>query len=189
MMPVPVVSVLDGSYESHIRLAADKLRAGGVVVLPTETVYGAAAALNHSEALKRLRQGDDGVASQPPHAFIPHLARPMDAAQFLGELSEFEQRCLRKLWPGPVALIFDVPAERRKAVAEAFKLNESDLYTGDSITLRCPDHPVAGDVIALAGSPGGAVKAGANLAADGVGLGGGVEGEGGLMLVARAPRP
>src|SRR5258706_118005 len=164
-MPVSVVSILEGSYDAHIRLAAEKLRDGGMVVLPTETVYGAAAALNRPEALKRLRQlsevGASGQSSQPPRAFIPHLARPMDATQFLGELSEFGQRCIRKLWPGPVALIFDVPAERRRAVAASLNLPESDLYTGDTITLRCPHHPVAGDVIAAAGSAVAGVAAGA----------------------------
>lgn len=187
-MPVQVVSVLDGSYEAHIRLAADKLRAGGVVVLPTETVYGAGASLNQADGLRRLRQVNAGGISQPPHALIPHLAHRKDAAQFLGELSEFGQRCLRKLWPGPVALIFDVPAERRKAVAESFKLNEAELYTGDSITLRCPDHPVAADVIALAGSPVAAVKAGANVSADGRDLARDLEGKVDLILDAGAPR-
>src|SRR5258706_8202166 len=191
-MPVSVVSILEGSYDAHIRLAAEKLRDGGMVVLPTETVYGAAAALNRPEALKRLRQlsevGASGQSSQPPRAFIPHLARPMDATQFLGELGEFGQRCIRKLWPGPVALIFDVPAERRRAVAASLNLPESDLYTGDTITLRCPDHPVASDVIAATGSAVAAVKAGANLAADGRDLARELEGNVDLILDAGPPR-
>src|SRR5258706_3437550 len=189
MMPAPVVSVLEGSYDSHIRLAADKLREGGVVVLPTETVYGAAAALNRPEALRRLRQvTEPPQASQPPRAFIPHIARPMDAAQFLGVLSEFGQRCIRKLWPGPVALIFDVPTERRRDVAASLSLNESDLYTGDTITLRCPDHPVAADVIAHAGSAVAAVKASANLSADGLELARDLDGKVDLILDAGPPR-
>jgi protein-tyrosine phosphatase len=191
-MPAPVVSILEGSYDAHIRLAAEKLRDGGVVVLPTETVYGAAAALNRPAALKRLRQlsevGASGQSSQPPRAFIPHLARPLDATQFLGELSEFGRRCIRKLWPGPVALIFDVPAERRRAVAASLNLPESDLYTSDTITLRCPDHPVAGDVIAAAGSAVAAVKAGSNLAADGRDLARELEGKVDLILDAGPPR-
>jgi protein-tyrosine phosphatase len=191
MMPAPVVSVLEGSYESHIRLAADKLREGGVVVLPTETVYGAAAALNRPLALRRLRQVIEPAgasSSQSPNAFVPHIARPMDAAQFLGPLTEFGQRCIRKLWPGPVALIFDVPAERRRDVAASLDLNESDLYTGDTITLRCPDHPVAGDVIEAAGSAVAAVKAGANTSADGADLARELDGKVDLILDAGPPR-
>src|SRR4051812_41643189 len=141
-MPVPAVSIFEGAYEDHIHLAAEKLRQGGLVVLPTETVYGAAAALNRPEALQRLRNLRPGGGNGEASAFIPHLAEPMDAEAFLGEISEFGRRCIRKLWPGPVALVFDVPAERRKAVAESFKLPEGDLYSGELITLRCPDHPV-----------------------------------------------
>src|SRR3954453_5084117 len=161
-MPAPVVSIFEGAYESHIHLAAEKLRQGGLVVLPTETVYGAAAALNRPETLQRLRQLRPGGGMGEPHAFIPHLAKPMDAVAFLGEVSEFGMRCIRKLWPGPVALVFDVPAERRKAVAASFKVSEADLYDGDLITLRCPDHPVFNDVVDFAGTPVAALRAGTN---------------------------
>ena len=47
----------------------------------------------------------------------------------------------RKLWPGPVALVFEVPEKHGAKVAAAWNLPESDLYDGDRITLRCPDHP------------------------------------------------
>ena len=187
-MPVPVVSIFEGVYESHIHLAAEKLRQGGVIVLPTETVYGAVAALNRSEALGRLRQLRPGGGMGEPHAFIPHLAKPMDAEMFLGQVGEFGARCIRKLWPGPVALVFDVPADRRKAVAASFKLSESDLYDGDSITLRCPDHPVFNDVVAAAGSPVAAVRAGTNEHADGHDIAGELEGKADLVLDAGGPR-
>src|SRR3954454_25014649 len=187
-MPVPVVSIFEGVYESHIHLAAEKLRQGGLVVLPTETVYGAVAALNRPEALQRLRELRPGGGMGEPHAFIPHLAKPMDAEMFLGDIGEFGARCIRKLWPGPVALVFEVPAERRKAVAESFKLTEADLYDGDSITLRCPDHPVFNDVVAAAGSPVAAVRAGTNEHADGHDVGVELEGKVDLVLDAGGPR-
>jgi protein-tyrosine phosphatase len=61
---------------------------------------------------------------------------------------------MRKLWPGPVGLVFDVPAERRAAAAAALNVNERDVYDADgTITLRCPDDLVAQEVIARAGGP------------------------------------
>jgi protein-tyrosine phosphatase len=111
----------------------------------------------------------------------------MDATAFLGEVGEFGRRCIRKLWPGPVALVFDVPAERRKAVAESFKLAESDLYDGETITLRCPDHPVFADVVA-AGSPVAALKAGTSEHADGQDVAGELDGKVDLVLDAGPPR-
>jgi L-threonylcarbamoyladenylate synthase len=187
-MSVELLTIGDGPYDAQTRAAAARLRDGGIVVLPTETVYGAAAALNHPAALERLRHLNS-PSGGPRHALIPHLAKPADAAQFLGELNEFAHRCTRKLWPGPVALIFDVPADRRKAVADSFGLSESDLYTDGTITLRCPDHPVAADVIAQVGVPVAAVKAaGADQAAGGKDLVAKLDGKVDLILDAGPPR-
>ncbi|HEX8911240.1 MAG TPA: Sua5/YciO/YrdC/YwlC family protein, partial [Humisphaera sp.] len=69
-------------------------------------------------------------------------------------LSDLADRMVRKLWPGPVGLVFDVPAGRRAEVAREHGLAESDLYdAAGTITLRCPDDLVAQDVIARAGGP------------------------------------
>jgi len=192
-MSVELLTIGDGPYDAQTRAAADRLRDGGIVLLPTETVYGAAAALNRPAALERLRQlnsaSGEVASGGRRHALIPHLAKPADAAQFLGELNEFAHRCTRKLWPGPVALIFDVPTDRRKAVADSFGLAESDLYTDGTITLRCPDHPVAADVIARVGVPVAAVKAaGADQAAGGKDLAAKLDGKVDLILDAGPPR-
>jgi protein-tyrosine phosphatase len=188
MMSAPVVSIFEGLYEDHIHLAAGQLRDGKVVVLPTETVYGAAAALNRPESLRRLRELTPSANAGERHAFIPHLARAEDAAQFLGELSELGNRCVRKLWPGPVALVFDVPADRRQAAAAALGLEEADLYDGGSITLRCPEHPVARDAIQLAGTPVAAVRAGGDQGADGQSIAAALEGRVDLVVDAGPPR-
>ena len=139
---VPIFEV--GDYEAHIARAAQTLGEGGIVVLPTETVYGAAGLITHPQGNARLRNLRNSSETKP---FTIHLADPKGAAAFLGPLNELGQRMIRKLWPGPVALIFDVPDERRAAVAAQMKLPESDLYEGAQITLRCPDHIVATDVI------------------------------------------
>jgi len=187
-MPAPVISIFDGSYDDHIHLAAGELRDGRVVVLPMETVYGAAAAINQPDALARLRQLKPASPNGEVHALVPHVANPHDAAEFLGPLTDFGQRCIRKLWPGPVSLIFNVPAERQKEVAAKLGLAVSELYTNDTITLRCPDHPVATDVIELAGGPIAAVKAGSDQTADGAAVAAELDGRVDLVLDAGPPR-
>src|SRR5436305_1461205 len=145
-MAAAVVHIFEsGGYESHVRRGADLLAGGGVVVLPTETVYGAAGLLNSETGRARLG-ALRGTGGKP---FTIHLARRDDARQYLGNLNEFAERFLRKLFPGPVGLVFDVPAERRREVASSLKVPEGDLYDGGTITLRCPDHIVATDVLSL----------------------------------------
>src|SRR4026209_113583 len=102
-----------GDYHDQVRRGADLLRRGGVVVLPTETVYGAAADITQSTGRERLRAMRSGGGGRP---FIVHLAHRSQASRYLGPVSDLAQRMMRKLWPGPLAIIFDVPEARRTEV-------------------------------------------------------------------------
>ena len=115
-MSVPIVSIFEsGDYRAHVSRAALLLREGGVVVLPTETVYGAAAVLGNDKAIARLKaiRGESGEGKP----FTIHLARREQAMRYVGEVGEVGTRLMKKLWPGPVALVFDVPADRRAKIA------------------------------------------------------------------------
>jgi L-threonylcarbamoyladenylate synthase len=120
-------------------LAEDLLNEGQVVVFPTETVYGAAARLDRPAAVERLRAIRGGAAA----AFTPHVASPARARQIIGQSQGLASRMMRKLWPGPVALTFDVADPDRQALVDLTGLSESELFIDGTITLRCPDHPIA----------------------------------------------
>lgn len=155
-MTAPVVPIYSTSdYDGVLRRAGELIAAGRLVVLPTETVYGAAGLLSHAEGRRRLRalRGDEPDEHDQP--FTVHLPRPEDASTYTAELSELGTRMVRKLWPGPVGLVFDVPPERQQAVARSLGVSPGDLYDteANTITLRCPDDAVARDVLARAGGP------------------------------------
>jgi protein-tyrosine phosphatase len=144
-MAVPILSIFGGGdYEKHIGQCAQVLKDGGIAVLPTETVYGAAGLLGREKARERLRELRGGNGHRP---FTIHLPDPNVAEQYLDEPSDYAQRLMRKLWPGPVSLTFDVSSGRRKETSAKLGIPESEIYSGSSITLRCPDHIVATDVI------------------------------------------
>jgi tRNA threonylcarbamoyl adenosine modification protein (Sua5/YciO/YrdC/YwlC family) len=150
-MPTAVASIFEvADYRAQIQDAARLLREGKLVVLPTETVYGAAGLLRNPEALSRLKglRGNDG--DKP---FTIHLAKCEDATKYLGPTSDLGKRMMTKLWPGPVAIQFDVPDERRKEVAKTLNVAESELYEDGTITLRCPDHLITSDVLAEVDGP------------------------------------
>jgi L-threonylcarbamoyladenylate synthase len=151
-MAVPILSIFSGGeYLAHVGQGAQVLRGGGLVVVPTETVYGAAGLLTHPEARSRLRALRSDNGARP---FTIHLAQPSDAHRYLDPVNEYRERLIKKLWPGPVGLIFDVSEKRRSAVAAELKLPEQEIYEGGgTITLRCPDHLVASDVIEQTGGP------------------------------------
>ena len=150
-MATPVVNIFEvGDYDAQIVRAREQLLGGGLVVLPTETVYGAAGVLTQESARKRLADLRGGTGGKP---FTIHLAHRDDAARYLGDVSEIGQRLMKKLWPGPVGLIFDVPEKRRNEVAKGFNLDPGQLYDDATITLRCPDHIVTIDVISAIDAP------------------------------------
>jgi protein-tyrosine phosphatase len=104
-----------------------------------------------------LREG-----KAPPKPFTIHLANRDAAAQYIAPANDFAKRLMRKLWPGPVGLIFSVPADRRAEVSATLGLPESDLYSDGTITLRCPDHMVTSDILAEVKGPVGLTIAGAS---------------------------
>src|SRR5439155_19458721 len=119
----------------QIDRAAAILREGGVVVMPTETVYGAAAILGNDKGIARLKSIRGSSDGKP---FTIHLARREQATRYIGEVGEVGTRLMKKLWPGPVALVFDVPPARRADVAKSVGVAASALCMDCSITIRCP---------------------------------------------------
>ncbi len=146
-----VISIFDvGDYEAQIARGAKILAGGGIVVLPTETVYGAAGVLSQQQGSARLRSLRGNSENKP---FTTHLSDPQEALKFIGPVSALGKRMMQKLWPGPVALVFDVPPARQLEVAATMGVAQADLYDGQKITLRCPDHLLATDVIGRAAAP------------------------------------
>ncbi len=145
-MPTQTVPIHDVSDPAPpgLRQGIEMLTEGRIVVLPTETVYGAAGVISHPRALERLKalRGEENE-----RAFTIHVGSPESAEPYLGEIGELARRMMRKLWPGPVALMFEAPEEVRQAVARRLNIAESDVYDQSTITLRCPDHPVASRVL------------------------------------------
>src|SRR5580704_10890291 len=139
-MQAQIVQIQGSSdYAQEIQRASELLTAGKLLVLPTETVYGVAGVLTNSDARAALSHLRGATATKP---ITLHIARPADAMEFLGPVNDFARRAMRKLWPGPIGLIFDVPEEARRQTAERLGLEQSDLYDDSTLTLRCPDDPV-----------------------------------------------
>jgi L-threonylcarbamoyladenylate synthase len=144
-MQAQILQILDATdYPQEIQRASELLAAGKLLVLPTETVYGVAGVLTNPEARAALSRLRGSTATKP---ITLHIARAEDAMEYLGAVNDFARRAMRKLWPGPIGLIFDVPEVARRQTAERLGLEESDLYDGSTLTIRCPDNPIFVDVV------------------------------------------
>ena len=122
--------ILDGSNPASIEQAAEAIAAGGLVGLPTETVYGLAADAANEAAVANIFAAK-GRPSE--HPLIVHVADAASASRFAAEIPEFAQKLMDAFWPGPLTLILP----RRLDIAAAAAGGQT------SVGLRCPSHPVA----------------------------------------------
>jgi L-threonylcarbamoyladenylate synthase len=124
------VLTLEQDAQATLDDCARRLSEGGLVALPTETVYGLGADASNDQAVAGIFAAKGRPADHP---LIVHVAEPADAIRFAGELPDMAQALMEAFWPGPLTLI--VP--RRPGVAQAAAGGH------DTIGLRCPAHPVA----------------------------------------------
>ena len=122
--------IIDGLNSASITQAADVIAAGGLVGLPTETVYGLAADAANEAAVTKIFTAK-GRPSE--HPLIVHVADAESASRFASDIPEFAQKLMNAFWPGPLTLILP----RRSEVAAAAAGGQN------SVGLRCPSHPVA----------------------------------------------
>lgn len=113
-----------------IALAAERLRAGGLVALPTETVYGLAARADSAEAVAAIYRAKGRPDFNPLIVHVPDLAAGEQIALF----DDRAQALAARFWPGALTLVLPLRPEARIAPAVTAGL--------DTIALRCPAHPV-----------------------------------------------
>jgi L-threonylcarbamoyladenylate synthase len=109
------------------REAVEALARGGLVVVPTDTVYGVAARPDLAEATARVF----AAKGRPRDLTLPVLAADAEAAGLAGALDERALRLARRFWPGPLTLV--VP---RTGMSMPWDLGEGR----DTVGLRVPDH-------------------------------------------------
>ena len=129
------------SDAAGIARAAEELRGGGLVALPTETVYGLAARADSAAAVAQIYRTKGRPDFNP---LIVHVAS-LDMAR---DLAEFDARALdlaARYWPGPLTLV--LPSKAGAPIAAAVT---AGLPT---IALRQPAHPIAMRVLAALGMP------------------------------------
>lgn len=124
----------DGTSPAAIAEAVAKLRAGGLVAIPTETVYGLAADASSSEAVGRIFE----VKGRPrDHPLILHIHAGADLERWSVDIPDYGRELARRFWPGPLTLVLP----RSGAVG--------GFVTGGqpTVAVRAPDHPVAQDLL------------------------------------------
>ena len=126
--------------EEKISAAAKILQEGGLIGLPTETVYGLAANGLNEEAVKRIFVAKGRPQDNP---LILHVTGPQWLPRYCEDIPPLAYVLARKFWPGPLTMIL-----KRKAIVP-------DVTTAglDTVGVRCPNHPVTLAILREAGVP------------------------------------
>ncbi|WP_448576354.1 L-threonylcarbamoyladenylate synthase [Thermomicrobium sp.] len=132
------MKVLRADEPGSIEIAAQVLREGGLVVFPTDTVYGVGAAVDRPDAVARLYVAKGRPLEKP----IPVLIADLDQLERLAcEVTPEARLLAQRFWPGALTIV--VPAQ-------PWLPKEIVRETG-AVGLRMPDHPVALAIIRAAG--------------------------------------
>lgn len=126
--------------ESQIAAAAAILRSGGLLGIPTETVYGLGANGLDPEAVKKIFEAKGRPQDNP---LILHVSGAQWIPRYCVDVPPLAYELARRFWPGPLTMIL----KRASCVP--------DVTTAglDTVGVRCPNHPVALAVIREAGVP------------------------------------
>jgi len=127
--------------QGTLQLAAMHLRGGGLVAMPTETVYGLACNAANPDAVVRLYEAKGRPRFNP---LIAHVAS-MEMAEQEAVFSPLAREIAAKFWPGPLTMVLPVaPTGTVSDIARAGL---------DTIALRMPAHPGARALIETFGKP------------------------------------
>jgi L-threonylcarbamoyladenylate synthase len=137
-LPLDDTVLFDPAAPGAIEMASELIAQGGVVAIPTDTVYGVAASLSHPGALRRIYEIKGRDRAKP----LPILVSSTDAlARLAPEIDPNIALLLNVYWPGPLTIVIEsspgMPAEV--------------LASDDTVAVRLPNHMLAIELIERSG--------------------------------------
>ena len=112
--------------EKGIQKAVNIIKKGGVIIFPTDTVYGIGCDPYNKEAVEKIYE----IKSRENTKFLPVLVYSKDVAEQIAFFDEMSKKIADKFWPGPLTIILKVRDNKLK----------KSLNIKDKIALRVPDH-------------------------------------------------
>lgn len=125
---------------SDTKRAAEIIKNGGLVALPTETVYGLGADAFNEDAIKKIFIAKGRPSDNP---LIVHVSDINEIYNLVSDFKELAKKLASKFWPGPLTMILPKKSIVPDAVTAGFK----------SVAVRVPSHSLIREVIKLSKTP------------------------------------
>jgi L-threonylcarbamoyladenylate synthase len=127
--------------EDGIRRAAERLQAGGLVAVPTETVYGLAARADRDASVAEIYRAKGRPSFNPLIVHVPDIAQ----ARLLATFDDRAESLAAAFWPGPLTLVLPLRSDAGLSPAVTASL--------PTVALRCPAHTVMRRLLEETGLP------------------------------------
>lgn len=126
--------------KNGIKTACEILKNGGIVAVPTETVYGLAANCYDEAAVKKIFEAKGRPQDNPLIVHICDMEMLKDIAR---EIPEIALKCAQKFWPGPFTMI----------LPKTEKIGDCISPNLDTVAIRLPDNKITAEIIRQSGLP------------------------------------
>lgn len=141
MKKTELLKIYDAEKDkNNIQKVADILRAGGLVAIPTETVYGLAGDAFNADAVKAIYEAKGRPSDNP---MIVHISDMGMLGWVAASLPEDAKKLADVFWPGPLTMV--LPKTERVPLVTTGGLQ--------SVAVRMPSHPIARAIIEAAQTP------------------------------------
>lgn len=132
--------ILNGENREELNIASKIIKEGGLVAIPTETVYGLAADGLNSNALKKIFEAKNRPMDNP---LILHISKIEDIYRLTSDIKKEYIEILEKLWPGPLTVVLKKSTIIPKEVSAGL----------DTVAIRLPNKKLTRDFIELCNTP------------------------------------
>ncbi|MCQ2455052.1 MAG: threonylcarbamoyl-AMP synthase [Clostridia bacterium] len=139
-METKKLDIVGGDYQKNIDAAAKILKNGGIVAVPTETVYGLAASAVLDEPIINVFKAKGRPQDNP---LIVHISDMDMLEKIAAEIPKSAKKCAEKFWPGPFTMVLKRTDYVSNRVCAGL----------DTVAVRCPSEKSIRDIIKASGIP------------------------------------
>ncbi len=133
-----ILDISSDNYLNIVRKTAEIVRKGGVVVFPTDTVYGLIVDATNKKAVEKIFR----IKGREKRKWLPVFVKDLKLAKKIAKIDKKQEKFLKSVWPGKTTVVL----KRRKGM----KLYGVDK---DTIAIRTPDYPLLNKLLGRVNKP------------------------------------